>query len=444
MKTVFRLSIVGAVAVGPLVTAAYAQNNYYSRDKYEAVMDRRQPEFDPEPIRVGSLIVRSSLEAGVTSTSNVFAASSGEESDTIMRLGVRADATSDWTNHELGVSFGANRQEYNDFSSESSTTVNGAIRGRLDVTKSLALTGTVFGEDGTESRTDFANAVGSDRPIEYQRYGMGVGANYQADRVRWNTTARFTESDYEDGTANNGVSTVPQDFRDHNVSTLNSRLSYAISPDLAVYGQGTYRTSEYDNPQYIDSVTGQILDPSTSPLPPTAVKRVRDSDTYTVSGGVNFELQSLIRGDVSVGYMTENKKDANQQDVDTLSANGRVLWFPSRLTTVTFDVAREVRDLGLVASSSAIQTRFSANVDHELRRNVIVSLYGRIADNDYDDIDRNEEITEFGIRGRYKLNKRVHLDAFARRIDRSVTGAAVTGNPGFDANIIGVGIRVFP
>lgn len=444
MKTVFRLSIVSAVAVGPLITAAYAQSNYYSRDKYEAVMDRRQPEFDAEPIRVGSLIVRSSAEAGITSTSNVFAASTGEQSDTIVRLGVRADATSDWTNHEVGVRFAANRQEYNDFSSESSTNVQAAVRGRLDVTKSLALTGTVFGEDGTESRTDFANAVGSDRPIGYQRYGVGVGANYQADRIRWDSTARFTEADYDDGTANNGVSIVPQDFRDHSVTNLNSRVSYAINPDLAVYGQGSYRSSDYDNPQYVDSVTGQILNPNAAPLPATAVERVRDSDTYTLSGGVNFELQSLIRGDVSVGYMTEDKKDSNLQDVDTLSANGRVLWFPSRLTTVTFDVAREVRDLGLVDSSSAIQTRFSVNADHELRRNVIVSLYGRIADNDYEDIDRSEEITEFGIRGRYKLNKRIHFDAFARRIDREVSGAQVVGNPGFDANIIGIGVRVFP
>lgn len=444
MNSVFRLSAISLVAAGPLLSAAYAQENYYSRDKYEAVLDRQQPEFDPEAVRVGGLIVNASAEAGITSSSNVFATSQNEQSDTIVRVGARAAARTNWNNHEVGVRVSAFRDEYSDISDESSNDLRASLHGRLDATKSLSLNGSVFAEDLSEARTDFANAIGVDRPIEFERTGARVGANYQADRIRWSTNAEFAEEDYEDGTTGNGAGVFRQNFRDRSTTNLRSRLSYAVSPDLAVFGQASLRSSEYDTTQWVDSNTGQILDPLAAPLPPSAMRRIRDSDTYTASVGVNFELQSLIRGDLSVGVLTEDKKDPAQSDVDSLSLNGRMQWFPSRLTTATFDAGREVRDLGLVESSSAIQTRFGATVDHELRRNIVVSLYGRITDNEYDDIDRNEQIAEFGTRGTYKLNKRVHLEAFARRVDRDVSGAQVVGDPGFEANLFGIGIKIYP
>ena len=53
-------------------------------------------------------------------------------------------------------------------------------------------------------------------------------------------------------------------------------------------------------------------------------------------------------------------------------------------------------------------------------------------------------MTEFGVVGTYKMNKRVHLDAFARRVDRDRSGEAIFGDESFSANLVGVSIRIYP
>ena len=44
----------------------------------------------------------------------------------------------------------------------------------------------------------------------------------------------------------------------------------------------------------------------------------------------------------------------------------------------------------------------------------------------------------------YKLNKRVHVEAFARHINRDSSGVGVFGDPSYDVNLIGVGLKLYP
>ncbi len=427
MNMIMRIGVMGIVAASPLYGLAQAQENYYSRDKYEAVTDRQQPEFDPELVRLGTFVVNANTEAGITSTSNVFAASANEQSDTIIRVGAQANARTNWNVHEIGLQVSAFRDNYLDASDESNNDFRVRARGRLDVTRAFSVGANAFAEDRAESRTEFANAIGLDRPIQFQRTGGGLSTNYNVDRVRWNASVDVSDYDFEDGQVAGGTNTFDQDFRDRTVVNARSRLTYALSPDLAVFGQASVNSAEYDNLQF----TG---------LTP----RSRDSEGYTIEAGVNFELKALVRGDIAVGYFSEDKADNTFADVTGLSLDGRMQWFPSRLTTVTFDAGRRVVDLGLIEAPTATQTQLGVRVDHELRRNIILSLSGRRSDNSYDDIDRNEDVIQLGMQGVYKINKRVHIEAFARYLNRDVSGAQVTGNPTFSVNLIGIGFKLFP
>ena len=89
MSNFKRFCLLSVATGGILATAASAQGqNYYSREKYEAVLDRRQPAYDPEPIRLGAFLVDSSLNGSATYTDNVQATENNEISDTIVRIGV--------------------------------------------------------------------------------------------------------------------------------------------------------------------------------------------------------------------------------------------------------------------------------------------------------------------------------------------------------------------
>ncbi len=428
MSKLKRVSLMSVAACALISPVALGQgSDFFSRDKYESVRERAQPEFDPEPIRLGTFVVRSMGEAGLVSNDNVFATSGNEQSDIVARVGADVSGTTDWSVHAVGFDASAYRNQYLDLSDESTTDLTARLRGRVDVTRAFSVSGAVFAEDRAEPRTDFVNAFGADRPIQYTRTGVQADADYQSDRVRWNNSLTLSEENYEDSEALGTGLNIDQDYRDRKVTQGRSRLSYAVSPNLAVFGQGTFGQSEYDTTQIFGG------------LP-----RSRDSSGYTISGGVDFELTALVRGDVAVGYLNEDKDDDFFADVSGLSVDAQMEWFPTRLTTVNFNAVRRVVDTGAFDSPSAVETRFGAGVDHELRRNIILSGYAGISNYEYEEIDRKDENLEFGAVATYKINKRLHWEVFARNRDRDVSGTAVFGDPSYGQTQFGIGLKLFP
>ncbi|MHA7898750.1 MAG: outer membrane beta-barrel protein [Henriciella sp.] len=437
MKYLRNSSLIAIATIGLMSVQANAQDNFYDRDKYEAVKDRAQPDFDPEPVRLGAFVVASDLTVGVATTDNVFAASGNtgnpEESDTLLSAAVSADARTDWSVHEVGLRGRLGRTEFSDFSDESFTEVDVGASGRLDVSRAFNVSAEASIRDTVQPRSNYANGAQLDSPIEFTRTTVRVAGNYQSERIRWTNALRLTQSDFDDGFFRNTNTVFVQDFRDNDDVNFTSRLSYAVSPNIAVFGQGTVTQTEYDSAR-------TVIDPTTL----VATQRVRDSDGYVVAGGVNFETTNLLRGDIAIGFFSEDKKDNAFEDVDGLSVDGNVEWFPSRLTTVTLTAGRRVTDNGLIESPSTLQTSFGANIDHEFSRQVIGSLFGSIVEDDYQEIDRKDDYTRFGAGLTYKLNKRAHVTGYVQNIERD---ASITGNafdPSFSTNEIGIALSIFP
>lgn len=424
MKLNIKASAVTAITLSLLSTTAYAQvDNYYSRDKYESVRDRAQPDFDAEPVRLGAFQVRPELSVGVLATDNVFATSSNEESDVLARVAASVLGRTDWSNHELNFDAGISRDEYADYSDESTTNGRVSVGGVIDVSREVSLAGRAFYRDEAQSRTLFVGSTGLRKPIRYQTQGVELTGTYRNDRYLWRTSASVQEADFEDGISSLDNSVVDQQFRDNQALRARTRLSYALTPNLAIFAQATASQVEFDNPRN---------------------GRFRDSDGYTVAGGVNFELASLVRGDIAVGYMEEDKKDDFFSDVDGLSVDGRLEWFPTRLTTVEFLAGRRVADNGLLSSPSSLQTRLGARVDHELKRNIILTARAELLNDDYQEVTREDDVIEIEGIATYKMNKRVHLDAFVRRNERDVSGTSRFYDPGYVVNVVGLAVRLHP
>ena len=428
-----------AVAVFGL-TAGYAdaQSDFYNRDKYEAVKDRRQAEFDPEAVRLGAFIVNSDVTIGAATTDNVFATNGNtpaeaEESDVIYGGSAGARARTDWLNHEVALRGRISRTEFSDFSDESYTDITVGASGRLDVSRDLNIRADVDHINSVQSRANYADGSRLDSPIDTNQTSYAVSANYLNDRIQWNNTLRLVESDFENGFFRDTNTVFQQDFRNNQRTELTSRLAYAISPNVAVYGQGSVAQTEFDNDQV-------VFDPVTN----TNVSQSRDSEGYTALVGVDFETNNLIRGDIAIGFFSEDKDDDAFSDVDGLSVDGRAQWFPSRLTTVSFTAGRSVVDNGLIDSPSTVQTRFGVEVDHEFSRQVIGSLFGNISQDEYEEIAREDEFTRFGAGVTYKLNKRVHFTGSLQNVNRDVSGVDPGFDPGFSANEIGFSISFFP
>lgn len=423
-----RLSLTSVAVCAVVATGAHAQEaDYYSRDKYTAVLDRSQPEFDPEPVRLGTFMVRSAAELGVSYSDNVYVISQNEESGAIGHVGVSASGDTTWSVHSLGFDVSADRNEYFDQGDESNTDLRGRLRGRLDVSRNFSIGGAVFAEERVEPRTDVTNVFSPDRPIEVSVQGADINLNYVNDRFRWTNGIGVRDEEYEDGRQIGTGVPIDQTYRNRTVMDGRTRLSYAVSPNFAVFGQATYEQREYETEQVFGG------------LP-----RSRDSEGYTVSGGVDFELNALVRGDVAVGYLNETKDDGYFQDVSGLSFDGRLQWFPTQLTTLTFNGNRRVVDTGLFDAPTAVEGRLGARVDHELRRNIVLSANVGYSDYTYEEIDRKDEVIDFGASATYKMNRRVHFNAYINRADRDVSGVDVFGDPSYGVTTAGLAVRLFP
>jgi hypothetical protein len=428
MVDVKRFFLVGGAALAVVLPAAHGQSgSYYSRDKYVAAAERPQPEFDPAPVRLGAFEVNSSAEAGVSFSDNIFVLADDEEEGAIGSVALRASGTTLWSVNALGFDVLARRNEYSDQTDESNNELRAGLRGRLDISRSLSLSAGVFAEDKVEARADAANSFGADKPIGVAAQGGNIDLNYVNDRVRWTNQLTVRDENFEDGRqAGTGLS-VDQDYRDRLTLRGRTRLAYALSPDLAVFGQVALEERSYDNLQTIGGAS-----------------RSRDSEAYALSAGIDFELPVLVRGDLSIGYLNETKEDSFFKDFSGLSFDGQAAWFPTELTTVTFNGSRRIVDIGLFNAPTALESRLSVRIDHELLRNVLLSVRASDINQDFEEIDRSDERIELGAGATYRMSRKVHLNAFLDFSERDASGRDTTGELSYKVTTVGAGIRLFP
>lgn len=443
MRTFTSFCLLGAgVAVFAVDTAA--GQSYFQRDRYESVDERTQPEFDPVPVRVGTFLVRPALDAELIFDDNVLAAPDGvpgPDSDTIVRIVPRVNARSNWANHEIAGDLNVEHLEYQDLSDESRTNVRGALRGRLDVNRELSLRAGVFGQDLTQDRRDIAAAQLFEN-VEYTNVGGSAGADYEQGRIRLSGTVRTAELDYDDNrTRSDRLDVVAviindQDFRDRRETSIEGRVSYAVSPDVAIFTQAAINERDYN-------ADAQDLANGTQSV---AEVNGRDSQGYALTVGSNFELTTLIRGEVAVGYF-EDEPDGtpsipgSDEPISGLALDSRIQWFPTRLTTVTAQASRQANDPGIVNAANAILTTGTLRVDHELRRNIVIFGETGLSQQEFDSQTQfDDEVFNIGAGGTYKLNRNVHLNGYVRHYNRSSDSVVRD----FDQNVIGIGLTLYP
>jgi hypothetical protein len=340
---------------------------------------------------------------------NVYATDDDARSDTILRFTPEIDARSNWNVHALAAGISVDHNEHLDESSETSTDYSAYVDGRLDVTRSFQLTGRVNAAQTTEPRYEPAN--NGEEPTQINRTGVTAGAQYTTDRLQLRGAVGTSDNNY----STDPLTLVDRDFTDN---FLSGRVSYAFSPDFALFVQG--RTSEQD---YTDAT--------------------RNGEQTSYEVGASFELSAPFRGEIAIGNVKEDKNVG--QDLDGLSLDALVEWFPTQLTTVTFRGISRVFDPGLAASSSALNTNYSVRIDHELYRNIILFGEGGFGSYDYEGIDRQDDFTDFTVGGAWKLNKHARLEADYRMHNSESDGAAADPlRLDVSQNIFSVGIRVYP
>ena len=164
----------------------------------------------------------------------------------------------------------------------------------------------------------------------------------------------------------------------------------------------------------------------------------RDSKGLTYSVGANFDITNLVRGEVSVGYLTEDYVDPAYGDIDGVATLARVEWFPTPLATFEFTAERSVTDTGVVNAAGALTTLLAARVDYELKRNIIVTGQLSHRDDEYEGVERNDDGLAAAVDVLYLVNEHVGASVTFQHAQRDSSGAA--SGPEFDQETLGLNL----
>ncbi|MBB33844.1 MAG: hypothetical protein CME88_06895 [Hirschia sp.] len=422
LRNVSALALIASIGAH----AAVAQDdNMFTRDRVVGAGERYQPEYSPEPMRVGAFLLRPQIQVALENNSNVYATPDNEESDFIARLSPSLDVTTDWSRHQVSANLTAGHSEYADLTNESRAEGRARLRGRLDVTKDLN-----FGVSGealrkVEARGETGAVRGVVEPGEVSTISGGTFAEFRRDRVEASVNVTVADIDFKDLKVEADSPIDPdRDFRDNLKTNYIARAAYAISPDVSVYMRGEYQTRDHD----AVTIDGESLDTS----------------LWKAQAGVSFQLPNLIRGDVALGYLSEDADSDAFADKEKFAYDAELQWLPTELTTVTVSAASFMQELGTIQTPSALVNEVNLRVDHELRRNII--LFGRtqFRDEEFEDdvqqIDFSQSYTQFGIGASYKMNKRAHFEVAIDRRERD----SFVADGDFSQNIISAGFKLYP
>ncbi len=109
----------------------------------------------------------------------------------------------------------------------------------------------------------------------------------------------------------------------------------------------------------------------------------RDSDGITARIGTTFRVSELLSGEVSGGVLSRSYVDPRLRTLTGPVVDGAVIWAATALTSVRFGASTGVAETIVPGASGILNRTAVAEVTHDLRRNLRLSLVGLAYENEY-------------------------------------------------------------
>ena len=409
-----------AVAAGAIIfcaSSAFAQVqevDAQAASRNAGVLDRARPDYDAVGIRAGSFLILPKATTTVDVSDNIYASTTNTVSDTGVVIQPEVTIRSDWSRNMIEMFARAAYSAYASHGSENATEAELRAQGRYDIQEGWNLNGGLGYAYLAEPRylaTGLAQTgtlTSSTGPEQYTVLTGHAGAVQSFNRVRFTENVQVADYRYEGNALVFGIY-GGEKTRDRTEWTETGRAELAVSPDTSVFVQGDLNQRSYR-------------------LGPPQTILNRDSNGYDVTAGAKLDLTHLIRGEFRIGYLNQDYDSNVFRSVSGLSLSGRFDYFVTPLTTVTLTADRAVGDAADPRSSGYVTTNGGLEIDHELRRNIILTGRGFIAHDDYRGIDRTDDRWTARVGGTWLINRMLGVGLFFDHVDVSSKGTAAIGD----------------
>jgi hypothetical protein len=351
-----------------------------------SVYERNREENKPEPIRLGTLVVRPGVNAGVEYNDNVFFTSSDTDSDTLTNLGAGVTVGSDWSRHSLLLRAGLDRRMYQDFDRQNASDVLLGVNGALDLGVNFNLNGGLNYQQLHQNQGSPNNQVtNGEIATEYKATQANIALVRDVGLVGFDIGGGRVHYDYDDNL------TFNNDDRDRDDTNVYGKVSYRLKDTYKVYTKLEYLTREYDTATDDNGFK-------------------RDSDGYIATAGLDFDLTKLITGDVYVGYSDRDYDDARFKSVGAGVWGTSLLWSVTPISSLRANIERSTQDSISPGIPAYVLSQYSLRYEHEVMRSLLVAGDLVIEDNSFINSGRQDSVYLVGASARYYVTRYASLD----------------------------------
>jgi hypothetical protein len=404
------------------VSASPTAGSQFDRQRTLAVNQRVQVGYEEIGLRTNGFVLYPRLKTQVAYDDNVRAVQDGRDGDFGFSVEPSVRAVSEWSRHQLGLTASATATRFAKLKTENTETYAVRGEGRYDAGDEIRLYGYVGYRRDVERRSAPGALRNSLKPLAYKTATAGAQLTWQGNRLRLAADASAAKINYDEVRTFGGGQLDSRDF-DRKRYQAGLRADYAITADLAVLVTGTISKIDYN--------------PATNSLTPD-----RTATKAELLAGLSFEFTDLLRGEVAVGYINQNFQSGAIRDFSGFGGRALIEYFPSRLTSVTFEASRTLQDAGNPLSPSYRRSRVGLRVDHELYRYVVVSAFADYESDQFQLPARTERRPHAGASAQYLVNR--HATLFTRFDHLRVTTRPAEIGRRLTDSVISVGILLKP
>jgi hypothetical protein len=378
--------------------------------------------FDPVGVMVGDMKLLPTIEEDVGYASNPSLLSGIARGSPYESTQAGLAFQSEWARSELKGSLSAGYADYFATPQANSPNGNGAIDGRLDVSRDLSI--------DTEGRFNIATQTpgsvslptgvvlsGNQRPL-VETFGATLGGVQKFGDLALSLHGTLDRTQYQNATlADGSVEDLASD--DFNDWGLRARAAYQISPVVSPFVETLIDTRRYDS----------AIDASGF---------ARTSNGALARVGATLALTGQLTGEASLGYGERQYQDARLPDLRAPLFDASLIWTATPLTTVTLKAGSNLYDTTNAGDSGAVSRSYTIDVAHAFWRNLTLGASAGYTTDVYAGAPLHDSTTSFGLRADYNVTRDIVLRASASR------SQLVSSAPGasYDANVFMLGLRL--
>ena len=394
-----------------------SSENSFGRDRNVSVLERRRPDYTPEPIHVGTLELLPRIAVGAGYDDNLYAQPGDGIGDAYLRIRPRISLVRPSPDLKLSLDGELDLLRYADRSSENATQYAVSAGALYTISKSDTLNITLRNGRYSQERVSPDSPTQASRPIRFTLNGGTATYTHVFNRLRLRGVFDVENRNYSDSVTPGG-DPIDQDFRDHTSYSGTAIGEYALSPSVALFVAGSLGKRDYRE--------------RSGPVP------ARDSTGFDLAAGASFELGRKARGSLRLGYLHQDYRAAEFEDVSGFLVRGELAYFLTPLVTITGTVDRGIRETGVNGATGYLATNMTLRADYELLRNLIISAGGELEKRDFNNIDRRDDRWTWRANASYLVSKRLALRLDLQRRTQSSWGA--TAGREFTDNRVSVGV----